>query len=747
MQHAQARDEKDRLGSECSQALAKAVKVADIGSNYKVDRVLYGSCRTLIDGPCAKDAESEASTLACLLDHIDAGPQMMPPECEQRLLEVQYFMARDWTLDPDLYHACHHEAVSRCSAPNAWHLQNDPQNRPESGPQVLACLYRSAYDEQSPLSHACRVQVVRVLQQRAVRVSLLPDLEENCRGALSQYCSNNVKPMEELNCLQEHFQETEFINRWAQCAKEVAKFTKMQAEDTKLNALLVRACKPVIQTYCAQYANEEIDHGDVLECLVKNKFKPEMNKHCHAYVNHFELVSLRDYTYSYKLKEACEADIEANCQGHGNDKGVIIRCLSLVMFKHKLLDGQKGISKKCEAEVKAAFLEQEQFDDKDHMEDADPVLMKECRSELTTFKCRNQDTFADVVECLRVHFDELGQGCRSVLFDREKIQAMDNTFDDELMQECDADIERYCGGQQGEQVLDCLSNTKILRLLSKQCQKVVVERMHEQARDIRLNPQLFEACKSETEKYCPDDFKKLNDPRFERKVLQGVVVSCLRMRFIEDHQGGEVHLNAKCKDEISKVILESEFDVELDPPLYHACRAIIPQHCAHSVITLGGDYYSVLECLKEDYKKGVISDINCKREIARRLQEALFDIHLDPILHGACATDVQRLCFNVPPGQSRIVICLLDALKREENQLSTVCRARLKERHELWTRAHTEQKMPLPESFSDLMNVLSSHPRGSSIIMWFLAAVLILFLFGCLCGRATKRMRQELKNR
>lgn len=45
----------------------------------------------------------------------------------------------------------------------------------------------------------------------------------------------------------------------------------MQSKDTKLNQALTRACKPVITTYCSQFQNEEIDHGDVMECLLRNK--------------------------------------------------------------------------------------------------------------------------------------------------------------------------------------------------------------------------------------------------------------------------------------------------------------------------------------------------------------------------------------------------------------------------------------------------------------------------------------------
>lgn len=62
-------------------------------------------------GPCANYLESPTSTLTCLMQHVDS--KDMSKECEKRLLEVQYFLARDWTLDPELYQACHFDAVNR----------------------------------------------------------------------------------------------------------------------------------------------------------------------------------------------------------------------------------------------------------------------------------------------------------------------------------------------------------------------------------------------------------------------------------------------------------------------------------------------------------------------------------------------------------------------------------------------------------------------------------------------------------
>jgi hypothetical protein len=61
---------------------------------------------------------------------------------------------------------------------------------------VLACLYRAGYDETHPLSKDCAVNVHRVLRERATRVNLIPEVEDACRTALSEYCSQNIQPME-----------------------------------------------------------------------------------------------------------------------------------------------------------------------------------------------------------------------------------------------------------------------------------------------------------------------------------------------------------------------------------------------------------------------------------------------------------------------------------------------------------------------------------------------------------------------
>ena len=70
--------------------------------------------------------------------------------------------------------------------------------------------------------------------------------------------------------------------------------------------------------------NEEIDHGDVMGCLADHKDAEEMTPKCRTYVNHFELISLRDYHFNYRFTQACQEDIKQNCAQFGQDKYVFL---------------------------------------------------------------------------------------------------------------------------------------------------------------------------------------------------------------------------------------------------------------------------------------------------------------------------------------------------------------------------------------------------------------------------------------
>lgn len=97
--------------------------------------------------------------------------------------------------------------------------------------------------------------------------------------------------------------------------------TLLCLQDIQIEALLIRACEPVIQSHChvstdsthiqfipfiylfftlnsscgslssQDVADNQIDMGNLLECLVQNKHQREMNDKCAVGVTHFQLVS------------------------------------------------------------------------------------------------------------------------------------------------------------------------------------------------------------------------------------------------------------------------------------------------------------------------------------------------------------------------------------------------------------------------------------------------------------------------
>lgn len=87
-----------------------------------------------------------------------------------------------------------------CSGIDKWHVQkNTPISQgPDPGPQVFLCLVHASYDDEKPLNEQCKLSVRRVFENRVSRVQLLPNIESNCRGALSRYCLDNTQ-LSEVN--------------------------------------------------------------------------------------------------------------------------------------------------------------------------------------------------------------------------------------------------------------------------------------------------------------------------------------------------------------------------------------------------------------------------------------------------------------------------------------------------------------------------------------------------------------------
>jgi hypothetical protein len=66
--------------------------------------------------------------------------------------------------------------------------------------------------------------------------------------------------------------------------------------------------------------------------------------------------------------------------------------------------------------------------------------------------------------------------------------------------------------------------------------------------------------------------------------------------------------------QIHRVILESEYDPQLDVVFYRACKSSIERLCSKTLIH-GGDHQTVSECIKAAYYSHHITDPACKSEV------------------------------------------------------------------------------------------------------------------------------------
>jgi Golgi apparatus protein 1 len=69
------------------------IKVADASEDVRVDPDLQKACQKILAGTC-NNRPGKGRVIDCLLEQINKDE--MTEDCEERLLEIQFFVTRDW---------------------------------------------------------------------------------------------------------------------------------------------------------------------------------------------------------------------------------------------------------------------------------------------------------------------------------------------------------------------------------------------------------------------------------------------------------------------------------------------------------------------------------------------------------------------------------------------------------------------------------------------------------------------------
>lgn len=721
MDNARYKNNRLRISSECQRALETLVKEADIGEDWRIDPVLREACQPVVSMACGNNIQGgNARVISCLMENLGTGRMTEP--CEAALIQIQYFVARDYKLDPQLYRACKSDAIHFCHAKSAWSSDGIEMD-PERGPLVLPCLHRYANHPQKnmTLKRKCTEEIKRVMRQRAMNVDLLPEIEDVCLNDLAGLCYDKTGRGEEILCLQDNFENLKSVK----CKDAVSNFTEEQAEQVELNPLIMNACSRIIEHYCQDIFKRGRDEGDMMECLIEHKNDLETTDYkCKAAVEHFQLISLKSYHFTYKLNEACRSYVLRYCR-KARTSADVIECLSSIIQEDVMKENQPRIKKNCRQQLKAQLYQQRE---NIHF---DPILQKACETDIQNL-CHNVvPGNSRILECLATQKSHLSMDCRKQLFKVRKQEFEDSSIDYALLNNCHSMVAQFCHTGDRTQILDCLKRYKDDSTFDEKCKNFVIQRMIEQNTDYRFNTALQSSCSSDINKHCKEVLK--NEP-MDRE-LEGKVIRCLKIKFRESK------LSMKCEHQMTNVLREAALNYHLNPLLATLCANEIDTICGAEENEPG----SVEECLKKEFNAdNKLMREECRMQVADLIEEARADIHVDPLLQTACAVDVTKYCSDVPQGAGRHITCLQNVLQDSKKSLQPDCFKMLTMRMEMFRSA---AKAIAPNSIEELYDSVNRSPARRYFIIVALSMIGMIFVSGLFCGRLTRRSMMMMKNK
>lgn len=220
------------------------------------------------------------------------------------------------------------------------------------------------------LKGKCFDQIKRVMRQRALSVDLNPKIEEDCLPDLSLFCFDKIARGEEILCLQDNMDKLA-----DKCKTSIINITEAQAHNIELNPYIMKNCRGIIETVCSAELNNV--NGDVMNCLISNKNNPlvKSNSRCKVSIEHFQIISMKDFRFSYKFKSACKPYAIRFCHDE-KTKASVVRCLSEKVVKDTMVGVKSDIHKDCRQQLRAQlFMQRENIE-------YDPKLARACDTDI-----------------------------------------------------------------------------------------------------------------------------------------------------------------------------------------------------------------------------------------------------------------------------------------------------------------------------------------------------------------------------
>ncbi|CAL1540387.1 unnamed protein product [Lymnaea stagnalis] len=723
------------FSAQCTAQIRQLLHIANPGEDIRLDRPLQRACGDVVTKACHDQKPGQGQVILCLLENIDH--EDMTDECEDHLLQIQYFAVRDFSLDVHLFKQCQRDALRLCKSDGFA----DPKSmEPEHGPLIFSCLHRAMRSENAKdpkPSRGCVHEIKRVMRERSTRINLLPEVEEACMSELSELCSESEHKLVngEMECLQENLEDLK-----DKCRAVVSNFTEEEMEDVEMDRILMKACTPMIKKFCTDLLDNDAMPKEVLDCLIEHKHQNDMDDKCAAGIEHHQIISMKEFRFNHKFREACQNSVARYCTKK-KTKFEVVACLSEHVRNDTLLEKTQRIDSNCQRQLRYELLQRAESIN------LDPVLKKACKTDIVTMCKNKREGEGEMLECLKSHKKKLSPQCHLLVFNREKDEALFGDYT--VLHMCKKMIKKFCSidGDEAD-IMNCLKANQNADDFDHRCRQIVLRRQVEQSKDYRLNPHLQKACRLDIPKFCAEFY----DGKTEETEMEGKVIDCLKKQYAKKSNS----LSMDCELEVKSRIKEAALDINLNPVLMKICKNDIKEICIDELMNQhkGNDEDddndqplkvgegAIVECLKRNFQK--LQDQKCRKEVAYTITESRTDVQIDPLLHSMCQKDLIKLCRTVAQGQGRQMSCLLAYLESDANSLTRGCKEMLKSRKDLWEYA---AKVAPAESFQELYDQISTSPSRNYFFAILFSVVGVIFIVGLTCGRVTKRIRAELKNK
>ncbi|VDN10129.1 unnamed protein product, partial [Dibothriocephalus latus] len=279
------------------------------------------------------------------------------------------------------------------------------------------------------------------------------------------------------------------------------------------------------------------------------------------------------------------------------------------------------------------------------------------------------------------------------------------------------------------------------------------------AESIRLDPELDAACHPEWKRYCAhvesgggevfcsEEVESDSASAFEQG---NKVLNCLTKQYIASSLKGRAPLTRPCANHIRTLLIDANLNHHVDPVLVELCYGDLRAYCSEELALAGvdGDDADGLvgECLRRQVALKRIHNASCVNEILNLNLASHADIDVDPILARDCAETIKIACAEVAPGNGRRMKCLLAAVDSPSlsEHVDAKCRRSLTLRQDLWA---ISAKQSTAADWRQLAAELNASTSRNLIFGVAFALVGLIFIFGLLCGRVTRRVPVNMKEK